>query len=342
MALLEEEVAALPGVVVAASHDRVFLESVCSEVLDLDPAHVGVDGSGGRRFTGGYSDYLAAKQQARQRWEEQFAAQQDELAELRRTASGSAREVAHNRGPRDNDRFIHHFKGQNVARTVSRRVRDTERRIVTLERRQVPKPPAALTFRGTLGPRRAGHGVVVSVRDLVVHGRLDVPRLDVEAGDRLLVTGSNGSGKSTLLKVLSGQLSATTGTVTVSAARVGYLPQDVTFRRPDRSAQEVFDAGTGSPVRLTELGLLHPRDLARPVGELSVGQQRRLGLAVLVARAPDLLLLDEPTNHISLTLAEELEESLRSSTGTVVVASHDRWLRRRWDGEPLTLSPCAR
>jgi macrolide transport system ATP-binding/permease protein len=73
------------------------------------------------------------------------------------------------------------------------------------------------------------------------------------------------------------------------------------------------------------------------VGLLSLGQQRRLALAVIVARAPDLLLLDEPTNHISLALAEELEEALQRSAGAVVVASHDRWLRRRWEGSRLAL-----
>jgi macrolide transport system ATP-binding/permease protein len=73
------------------------------------------------------------------------------------------------------------------------------------------------------------------------------------------------------------------------------------------------------------------------VGLLSVGQQRRLALAILVAREPDLLLLDEPTNHISLTLAEELEDALQRSAGTVIVASHDRWLRNRWEGSVLAL-----
>jgi macrolide transport system ATP-binding/permease protein len=58
---------------------------------------------------------------------------------------------------------------------------------------------------------------------------------------------------------------------------------------------------------------------------------------VLVARRPDLLLLDEPTNHISLALADELEESLGRFPGTVVVATHDRWLRRRWTGDVMSL-----
>ena len=230
VALLEEFVASLPGVVVAASHDRAFLQAVCGAVVDLDPAHLGVDGSGGNRFTGGYADYLAAKRDARRRWQEAYEAHQDELDGLRHRASTTARDVAHGRGPRDNDKFIHHFKGANVARTVSRRVRDAERRIEVLERERVPKPPAPLSFRGTLAPGRPRSGLVVSVRDLEVAGRLHVPRIDVPAGERVLVTGANGSGKSTLLKVLAGAVVPTAGVVEVAARRIGHLPQDVTFR----------------------------------------------------------------------------------------------------------------
>ena len=337
VALLEEFVVSLPGVVVAASHDRAFLDAVCGAVVDLDPAHLGVDGAGGNRFTGGYTEYLAAKHDARRRWQEAFEAQQDELDGLRRSASTTARQVAHNRAPRDGDKFIHHFKGQNVARTISRRVKDVERRIEVVERDRVPKPPTPFTFRGVLAPERRTTGSVVSVRDLEVDGRLSVPRCDVASGGRLLVTGANGSGKSTLLKVLAGRIAPTSGTAAVSARRVGYLPQDVTFARADSTAGATYDAATGSPVPLADLGLLHPRETSQPVGVLSTGQQRRLGLAILVARRPDLLLLDEPTNHISLALAEELEEALQRSPGCVVLASHDRWLRRQWTGAVLAL-----
>ncbi len=332
---LEEFLVALPGVVVVASHDRTFLENVCTTVVDLDPMHLGVDGNGGNRFSGGYSEYLLAKRASRERWEEAFIAQQDELDGLRHAARTTARAVApHNRPPRDNDKFIYFGKGQKVAKAVSRRVRDTERRIEVLERNQVPKPPKPLSFRSTLtDARRAGS---VFARNLVVPARVEVPRLDVSPGEHLLVTGANGSGKSTLLKVLAGEL-VCEGYLQVSARTVGHLPQEVTFARPDRPVIEVYDAATGSPTALSELGLVHPRDLTRPVGVLSVGQQRRLGLAILVARRPDLLLLDEPTNHISLALADELEDALQRSACTVVVASHDRWLRRRWDGPTLAL-----
>lgn len=333
---LESFLTDLPGVVLVASHDRTFLENVCAQIVDLDPSHFGTDGLGGNRFSGGYTAYLDAKREARRRWEQAFLEQRDELNALREAAKGSARQVAHNRPPRDNDKFIYYGKGQKVAKTISRRVRDTERRIAELEDNQVPKPPKPLAFRGAIAPQ-VTQGRAVQVRDLVVADRVAVPLLDVAGGEHLLVTGANGSGKSTLLKVLAGRLAPTSGMAAVDARRVGFLPQDVSFRHPERTPHQVYDGLTGSPVALGDLGLLHPRDLSRPVGTLSHGQQRRLALAVLVAQRPDLLLLDEPTNHISLSLAEELEESLQRSPGTVVIASHDRWLRRRWSGEVLAL-----
>ncbi|WP_148574598.1 ABC-F family ATP-binding cassette domain-containing protein [Nocardioides caldifontis] len=341
---VEEVVRQLPGVVVVASHDRVLLDRVADAVLDLDPTHFGADGRGGRLRGGGWSAFLAERERERRRWEQSYAEQQEEIERVREAAATTARRVAPGRGPRDNDKFIHHFKGANVQRTVARRVRDAERRLAVLQRDQVPKPPAPLTFTGTLA---TGSGAAVQVRDLDVPGRLHLDRLDVAAGERLLVTGANGSGKSTLLRVLAGRLAPAAGEVHVTARRTGYLPQDVRFSRPERSAAVVYSAAVGdgsedpAVPRLESLGLVHPRDVGRPVGELSTGQQRRLALAVLVARRPDLVLLDEPTNHLSLALAEELEEALGRSPGTVVVASHDRWLRRRWEGSSLGLSPCA-
>jgi macrolide transport system ATP-binding/permease protein len=182
---------------------------------------------------------------------------------------------------------------------------------------------------------------VVQVRDLVVDRRLALDRLDVTAGQHLLVSGPNGSGKSTLLGVLSGRLEPTSGSAFVTAHRVTELEQDVRFADPGRSARATYDALVGeeraADTPLRELGLVPPDRHATPVALLSVGQRRRLGLAVAIAAEPDLLLLDEPTNHLSLALAGEIEEALETSPGTVVVASHDRWLRRRWDGAELML-----
>ena len=220
----------------------------------------------------------------------------------------------------------------------SRRKRDARRRLDLAERDQVRKPPKPLVFRHQLA-EETDSGRLVQVRDLVVAGRLRLDRLDVEAGEHLLVTGANGSGKSTLLGVLAGRLTPTAGSVSVGG-RVAELAQDVTFPDRARRAADVYAdavAGLEDAPALRDLGLVHPRDHHRPVGLLSVGQRRRLGLAVAVAQGPDLMLLDEPTNHLSPALAGEIEEALGRSPGAVVVASHDRWLRRRWEGSVRAL-----
>jgi macrolide transport system ATP-binding/permease protein len=343
--LLSAFVRDLPGVVILASHDRVLLDDVCTDLFDLDPrpdGGLGTDGQGGRRFGGGWTAYEEHRAAARRRWEEAYAEQQEELARLRAATRLGTAAVAHNRPPRDNDKFIYGFKGSRVEKTASRRKKDAERRLEIAERDQVRKPRPLLRLRAELTGAGGAAGRVVQARDLVVSGRLSLARLDVTAGQHLLVSGPNGSGKSTLLGVLSGRLEPTSGSLHVTAHRVAELVQDVRFADPGLSAQATYDAlvgeerATRTPLR--ELGLVPPDRHATPVAQLSVGQRRRLGLAVAIAAGPDLLLLDEPTNHLSLALAGEIEEALQTSPGTVVVASHDRWLRRRWDGAQLGLT----
>ncbi len=330
----------LPGVVVLASHDRVLLDDVCTDLVDLDAGELGTDGSGGKRFGGGWTAYESARAEARRRWEETYAAQQEEIARLRDATRIGTGAIAHDRGPTDGDKFIYAFKGSRVDQALARRKKDAQRRLEVAEREQVRKPPAPLRFRGGLTGRASGR--LVQVRDLEVLGRVRVARLDLGAGEHLLLTGPNGSGKSTLLGVLSGRLAATAGSVQVSARTVRELTQDPQVSDPARSALATYDdavRGLPDAPALRDLGLLHPRDHRTPVGNLSVGQRRRLGLAVAIAAGPDLLLLDEPTNHVSLALAGELEEALAAAPGGVVLASHDRWLRRRWGGPELGLTP---
>ena len=332
---LEAELTQLPGVVLVASHDRTFLDTVCTAVVDLDPSHFGTDGEGGRRFTGNYTAYLRLRHESQRRWEEAYAVQQAELSDLRTAARTTTSDVAHNRGPRDNDKFIHTFKGSRVQKSASRRSRDAQQRIEVLERERVLKPRPPLVFGADFAAAGGGAGSV-RVRDLVVDGRLRLPRMDIGAGEHVLVEGANGSGKSTLLRVLAGRIEPDAGDVQVSARRVGLLTQDVEFADPTATARATYRA-TGSELLLGELGLIHPRDVDRPVGLLSEGQQRRLALAIVIGKQPELLLLDEPTNHLSLALVQEVEAALARTPVTVVVASHDRWLRQRWSGPQVLL-----
>ena len=333
----------LPGAVVLASHDRVFLDEVATEVLDLDPVLGGVRVVGGR-----FADYREAQRVARRRWQERWQAERDEVAALRASlgSDGSSRSVAPGRAMTDRNKMSYGRYADRVAHQVSRRVRDARRRLDDIEAAPVPRPPRPLRFRGTLttggtATGTAADGALLAVRGARVDGRITVAALDVHRDTALLVTGPNGSGKSTLLHLLAGDVAAGAGVVhRARGARVALLEQDVGLSDDARTPRTVYGLVTdGVPdvVPLVELGLVAPRDVDRPLRELSVGQRRRVVLALLVAQAPDVLLLDEPTNHISLALADELAEALRQAPGAVVVASHDRWLRRTWHGSTVAV-----
>jgi macrolide transport system ATP-binding/permease protein len=166
-AFLERTLRSLPGVVVAASHDRAFLDAVCTDVLDLDPA---LDGP--TRYGGGWSGYLDGRRAARVRWEQRHAAEQDELDRLRRSVAVTAREVAPGRPRGDQSKLLYDYKGGRVESQVSRRVRNARRRLDELARDQVRRPPEPLRFAATVGG--AALGTVAALRDVRVPGRLRV------------------------------------------------------------------------------------------------------------------------------------------------------------------------
>ncbi|MGW0095849.1 ABC-F family ATP-binding cassette domain-containing protein [Streptomyces sp. NPDC003328] len=338
-AFLEEHLRSLPGTVVLASHDRAFLDAVSTDLIDLDPAP-----DGPVRYGGNYSAYLSTKHAQRRRWEQRYAQEQEELKELRQSAAVSAHRIAPDRGRTDNEKMGYGHRAGRVHNSISRRVRNATRRLEELERTQTAEPPRPLRFAAGDLARRAEEGTqpLVALRDIRVPGRLTLERLDVAATDRLLVTGDNGAGKSTLLAVLAGRLRAHGEIHRRRHMTVGLLTQDTVFDRPARTARDTYETAVGparaAKVPLGSLGLINGADLDTEVGQLSVGQRRRLALALLVARPPHLLLLDEPTNHLSPRLCDELEEALGTGPGAIVVASHDRWLRRRWQGREIRLA----
>ena len=345
---LHRELTAWRGPVVFASHDRAFLDDTATDLLDLDPSRGGVTRYGAAT-RGAYSSYLAEKVAERARWEQQFDREQDELKHLEHSVAVTAREVAPDRAIRDKNKMAYNRHGGRVQAQVSRRVRNARVRLEELGEGAVRKPPAPLRFTG-LPAREAGKRVLgpdhpdtsILVRRATIDGRIRMPLLQLSANDRLLVTGANGAGKSTLLGMLARRIAPEQGTVAwARGLRIALLEQDVRFDDPSRTARSIYEERLGErraeATPLVSLGLIAPRDLDRPVGALSVGQQRRLALALIIARPPHVFLLDEPTNHLSLQLASDLEDALGSYPGAVVVASHDRWLRRRWAGATLHL-----
>ncbi|MFC9503483.1 ATP-binding cassette domain-containing protein [Streptomyces sp. NPDC057002] len=317
------------GGVVVVSHDRALLADVATTILDLDPTRDGRPGV----YGGGYTGYREGREAELVRWEEEYEQQQTEHVRLKQALSEAQNRLSTGWRPdKGTGKHQRATRAGALVRSVHRRQDDLDRHKVT-----APVPP----HRFSLPELPARPGVVLlRVEEVTVGGRLhDSTSLSVTSGDRLAVTGPNGAGKSTLLSVLAGRLAPGSGRVhRARRVRLRLLGQE-SPRATQRRARDLYEAHTaelvtagvlkeGEVVGLGSLGLLTSRDTNKPVAELSMGQQRRLDLALALAARPHVLLLDEPTNHLSIALVDELTEALHTTEAAVVLATHDRQLRR--------------
>jgi macrolide transport system ATP-binding/permease protein len=315
-----------PGGVVLVSHDRVLLADVATKILDLDPTSDGT----ARLYGDGYDGYRNGRAAAQARWEQEYdqhLAEEGRLADDLSAAQNRLRSGW--RPPKGTGKHQRATRAPSMVRAVSRRLDDLAAHAVAK-----PTPPLRLHL-----PELAELPGVTLLRanDVTVDDRLVHPvTVALESGDRLLVTGPNGAGKSTLLAVLAGQLEPDHGTAAVATnARVGLVAQE-SPSADRRRVHDVYEArthelrrqGVEVIVPLRSLGLLSASDTGRPFADLSMGQQRRVDLALALSGRPHALLLDEPTNHLSIALVDELTDALDATAAAVVVVSHDRQLRR--------------
>lgn len=314
-----------PGGVILASHDRALLDDVATTYLDLDPTP---DGRA-RLYRGSLAELRESRRVMLARWEQEYALQVKEHARLEADLDAArARLVSGWRPPKGTGKHQRATRAASITQRVHRQQEQLEANAVT-----IPEPPQVFTcpdlpqFGGT------GHRDVLTAHQVTVAGRLDTPTsLAIAPGGRLVITGPNGAGKSTLLSVLAGDLAPTDGSVLrAEGARVGVLRQETDLPH-DQYANRYFAAEVGP------LGLLTSSETSKRIGEMSMGQQRRLELALVLASRPHVLLLDEPTNHLSTTLIDELTEALKATKAAVVVSSHDRqFLRDTADWSQLML-----
>ncbi|GAA2457112.1 ABC-F family ATP-binding cassette domain-containing protein [Actinomadura vinacea] len=332
---LEEHLRTRRGTTVAVSHDRVFLERVATSLLEVDADRRRVV-----RYGNGYAGYLEEKTAARRRWAQAHDQWRADIDRLREAAATTARQVAPGREMKDGNKMAYNRAGGRVQQSLASRVRNAEERLRRLLADPIPPPPEPLRFTPVLRARRL-EGVVLDAAGIAVTGRLDRTSLTVTAGDRLLITGPNGAGKSTLLHVLTGDVAPDSGSVT-RRGRIGHLPQEPHPGAPDETLLAAFARGrtgeaAGYAEQLLSLGLFEADQLTMPVDRLSTGQRQRLALARMLSEPSDVLLLDEPTNHLSPALVEDLEAALTGYAGAIVIVSHDRRLRRRWQGAHLVM-----
>ncbi len=296
------------GALVVVTHDRWFLDAVCERTWEVSDGTV-------RTYDGGYAAWVLARaERARV-----AAATESRRQNLLRKEIAWLR-----RGP--------------PARTSKPKFRiDAANALIA----DVPVPRDTVALHRLATARLGKQVYEFSGAGLRAGGRTLVENLDwiVGPGDRIGVVGANGAGKSTLLRTLAGEHAVDTGRLSVGATvRSAFLSQELAelpetvrvLEAVEGIARRVNLGGRElSAAQLAELFGFTEGRLWTPVPDLSGGERRRLQMLRLLAGEPNVLLLDEPTNDLDTDTLASLEDLLDTWPGTLVIASHDRYLVER-------------
>ena len=316
---LEAYLSAYRGSVLVISHDRYFLDHVCTCMVEILMGQ-------SEQYRGNYTRYIAQRQE---RFETRLRAYELQQKEIERQQAIIARYRMYNR--------------EKSIRAAESREKALER----MEKLDKPVDERAIHFRFE-ARRRTGEDVL-TIREVSktfgekhLFGPLD---LHVRAGDRIALIGPNGVGKSTLIKLITGDVPADSGTIRYGAnVDVGYYDQHQSTLHPDKTVlDEVWDRFPQmeqSDVRgALGMFLFTGDDVFKPIKTLSGGEKGRVALTALMLRKDNLLLLDEPTNHLDMDSREVLEDALSGFAGTIITVSHDRYFINRVADRVIEMRP---
>ncbi len=287
------------------SHDRHFLNSVCTHMADLDYGEL-------RVYPGNYDDYMLASTQARERLMSDNAKKKAQIADLQS--------------------FVARFSANaSKARQATSRAKQIEK-IKLEEVKASSRQNPFIRFE----QEKKLYRNILEVEQLA-QGYGDTPlfknlNMLVEVGERIAILGTNGIGKSTLVKTLVGEMAPSSGQFKWSEnASIGYYAQDhatdfdmdiTVFDWMSQWQQEGDDEQTIRGV-LGRL-LFSQDDIKKKVGVLSGGEQGRMLFGKLMLQKPNILVMDEPTNHLDMESIESLNMALEMYQGTLIFVSHDR------------------
>ncbi len=305
---LETYLQSFPGAVIVVSHDRFLLDTVTSRTLDLEDGRIDT-------YPGPYSTAIVLKAERAREQQETWERQQEEIAKLQA--------------------YIYRYKAGNRATQAKSR----EKMLARVEAASVSAPRERRTMRMKTNVAPPSGRLVVRLNNVTKHyGEVNVLRdvsLEVFRGERIGLLGANGTGKTTLLKLMAGLDEPTSGQIKLGVGVVArYFAQEATETLDTTRTilDEILGDRPMTPQQIrTYLGrfLFSGDDVFRPIAVLSGGERQRLSLAKLLLSPPNLLLLDEPTNHLDIPSREALEAALREFPGTMIIATHDRYLLDR-------------
>lgn len=305
---LEEYLHDYKGALLLVSHDRYFLDRLCTSICEIERGRL-------TRYKGNYTTFTQLKEAAVARQWKEYEMQQKEIAKLE-------------------DYVARNLTRASTAKSAQSRVKQLEK-MERIEKPVTAQKQARVQFTYEIEPPVE----VLKVQDIDISvgegaaRKTLLPQLSfaVRRGEKWGVIGDNGIGKSTLLKILQGMLPHEGKVRWTSNIKISYFEQESTNLHPTKTVmQEIHDRVPGwtdlevrkllGQVRLTG------DNVFKPVGVLSGGERAKVCFAVMMLEHGNVLILDEPTNHLDIAMKEIIEEAMRSFTGTMLFVSHDRYL----------------
>ena len=289
---------------IVVSHDRYFLDKLCTSIWDLQHQQIVA-------YKGNYTKYKLLKKQRLQTIEKQYDKQQKEIAKLQD--------------------YIDRNKVRASTADMAKSREKTLAKMQVIEQPKGDERPPKFVFSYTSEPSE--YPLTIKNLTLGFDGKvlLDSVSTEIRRGQKVALLGLNGTGKSTLIKRIASQNPQDLGKIIFGKnVRMGYYDQEnVNLQSNLRVMDQLwFDNTRMSQTEVRSLlaqVTLGADDVFKLVGQLSGGERAKLGLAMIMAKDCNLLLLDEPTNHLDLPSREALEEALCCYTGTVLFVSHDRY-----------------
>lgn len=306
---LEDYLKGYKGAIIIVSHDRYFLNKVCTRICEIEQGRL-------TSYRGDYSSYLVQKKMNSERQLKEYEAQQKEIAKLE------------------------DYVAKNLVRaSTSKMAKSRQHMLDRIERIDKPlmytKPPK-IKLEYDIEPTKD----IVRVVDcpLVVGEGADKKELiksltmNVRRGEHVAIIGANGIGKTSILKLIQGIIPHEGGNISWGGnVKISYFEQEHAILDPHKTVlEEIMDRYP----RLSEqqarsvLGavLLTGENVFKPISVLSGGERAKLCFAIMALNRGNVLVLDEPTNHLDLSTKEMLEDALAEFGGTIILVSHDRYL----------------